>query len=113
MGALTSPATVHVAMKGVKGHESDLATIFWNTQTTRVYLQINNLPTPPPGMQYQLWAIDPQKGPLSIGVFDMKAGIIEMENALAAKAFAVTLEQYGGSVAPTMTNMYVIGNVSS
>jgi anti-sigma-K factor RskA len=113
IAAVTSPSTVHVEMKGVKGHQENLASIFWNTQTSHVYLQINNLPAAPSNMQYQLWAIDPKKGPVSIGVFDVKNGIIEMENAASAKAFAVTLEQQGGSAAPTMSNMYVLGNVNS
>ena len=88
--------------------------IYWNKQSQAVYLDIKNLPPPPSDKQYQLWFIDPSNKPVSAGVFDMKTGEwMKMVNAPAALAFAITLEPLGGSVNPTMDQMYVLGTVSS
>ncbi len=37
--------------------------------------------------------------------------LVAMKSVQAAQAFAVTLEPKGGSIVPTMEQMYVIGNV--
>ena len=61
--------------------------------------------------QYQLWALVGGK-PVDLGVFDADAAtkdMKEMESIAAAAAFAVTLEKRGGSPAPTMDEMMVIG----
>lgn len=60
---------------------------------------------------YQLWAIVAGK-PVDLGVFDASAdstGLKEMKPVAEAQAFAVTLENRGGSPTPTMENMMVVG----
>jgi anti-sigma-K factor RskA len=89
------------------------ATVYWNSSTKDVYLLINNpLPKPAADKQYQLWAIVDGK-PVDAGVFDMTEGVslMKMKNILVAQAFAITLEQKGGSATPTMP-MYVMGKVT-
>lgn len=114
LAMLSDPNTVKIAMKGTPKSPESLAMIYWNKQSQTVYLDIKNLPAAPSDKQYQLWFIDPSNKPVSAGVFDMKTGEwIKMVNAPAAVAFAVTLEPRGGSVGPTMDQMYVIGMVSS
>jgi anti-sigma-K factor RskA len=114
LAMLSDPNTVKIAMKGTPKSPESLAMIYWNKQSQTVYLDIKNLPPAPSDKQYQLWFIDPSNKPVSAGVFDMKTGEwIRMVNAPAAVAFAVTLEPRGGSVNPTMDQMYVIGMVSS
>ncbi len=87
------------------------ATVLWDANSKDVYLSVNNLPKAPEGMQYQLWAIEDGK-PVSAGMYsedkDMK---IALANITKAQAFAITLEKKGGSEAPTMENMYVMGGV--
>jgi len=111
---LSDPNTVRIEMKGTPKSPESLAMIYWNKQSQTVYLDIKNLPTPPSDKQYQLWFIDPSNKPVSAGMFDVKTGEwIKMVNAPAALAFAVTLEPRGGSMNPTMDQMYVIGMVNS
>jgi anti-sigma-K factor RskA len=87
-------------------------TVYWDTRTKDVYLAVNRLPAPSADQQYQLWALVDGK-PVDAGVFDLKegAGMTKMKNIPRAQAFAITLEKKGGSPAPTMTMMYVMGKV--
>lgn len=65
--------------------------------------------------QYQLWAMVDGK-PVDLGVFDMKAddaGMKRMKAVEEAEAFAVTLEPRGGSEAPTMDQLMVMGQPAS
>ena len=88
---------------------SSLATIYWNKNSSKVYLLVNALPKPASDKQYQLWAIVDGK-PVSAGVFNMdQAGaMLKMTNVTKAEAFAVTLEKSGGSEIPQGA-MYVLG----
>ncbi len=99
-----------VKMKGISGKESSLATVYWDQRTKDVYLFTNNLPPAEAGKQYQLWAIVDGK-PVDAGVIGTCDGLCKLKNIPAAQAFAVTLEKAGGSAAPTMTAMYVMGKV--
>lgn len=111
---LTDVNTVRVTMKGTAKSPASMAFVYWNTASKAVFLDIKTLPPAAANQQYQLWFIDPQAGPVSAGVFDLKTGeIMQMTNATAAAAFAVTLEPIGGSINPTMDQLYIIGTVES
>lgn len=111
---LTDASTVRVTMKGTDKSPASIALIYWNTESKAVYLDIKTLPPAAADKQYQLWFIDPKAGPVSAGVFDVKTGeMMKMINAPAAAAFAVTLEPRGGSINPSMDQMYVVGTVNS
>ena len=111
---LTDPNTIRIPMGGTPLSPQSLAMIYWNKTSQSVYLDIKSLPENPPDKQYQLWFIDPSNKPVSAGIFDAKTGAwLKMTDAPDAVAFAVTLEPRGGSVNPTMDQMYVIGKVSS
>jgi len=99
-----------VKMKGVSGKETSLATVYWDTRTKDVYLFSNNLPPAESGKQYQLWAIVDGK-PVDAGVIGDCQGLCKLRNIQSAQAFAITLENAGGSPAPTMSSMYVMGKV--
>lgn len=91
-----------------------LATVYWNQGNKEVYLLVNNMPQPAPGKQYQLWALVDGK-PVDAGVFDTgtESSFVKMKNIPNAQAFAITLENTGGSSSPTMEQMYVLGNVKT
>ncbi len=104
---------VNITMKGVKGRENNIATVFWNSQTKDVYLISNKMFKAPEGRQYQLWAIVDGK-PVDAGMvaYDCN-GVCRMSKKIDhAQAFAITLEKEGGSVVPTMDQMYVFGKAS-
>ena len=101
-----------VDLKGMEISPSSLATVYWNPNSKQVMLSVDNLPVPPPDKQYQLWALKDGK-PIDAGIFDMdKDPMHPMTIPIdAADAFAVTLEKKGGSPAPTLTQLYVMGKI--
>ena len=110
---LVDPNTKTVTMKGVPQFADLQATVYWNPQTKHVLLAANELPAQPSDKQYQLWAIVDGK-PVDAGVFDTlpENGVLQkMKDFDSAQAFAITLENRGGSPTPTMEAMYVIGNI--
>lgn len=108
-------AVIKMAAKGVatSPDPNSMATIYWDTRTKDVFLLINNMPQPTTGKQYQLWAIV-DGHPVDAGMVDMSAGVpvVKMKNIPKAEAFAVTLENNGGSANPTMEQLCVFGKVS-
>jgi anti-sigma-K factor RskA len=106
-----NPDMKKVVLAGVDKHPESKATVLWDTNSKDVYLNVNSLPKAPEGMEYQLWAISDGK-PVSAGMYsEDKDGRIALANIPNAQAFAITLEKKGGSEAPTMENMYVMGGV--
>ena len=101
--------STNIKLNGVPAHPGMLANVYWD-KSKKVYLKVNNLPSAPAGQQYQLWAIVDGK-PVSAGMFDGSKpdSIQSMAVIDKAQAFAITLEKAGGSAAPTMENMMVMG----
>ena len=102
-----------INLKGLeKSLTSDVIT-FWNPDTKKVYVKIENLPVPPSNKQYQLWALSNGK-PINAGMMDVDPSdktLHPMRDIEDAQAFAITLEPKGGSVNPTMSEMYVMGSI--
>jgi len=100
-----------IRMHGVQRHPNNSAMVFWDKRTKDVYLMADNLPQPPQGMQYQLWAIVDGK-PVDAGLINMDTGnmLEPLKNIPLAQAFAITLEKAGGSESPNVDAMYVMGN---
>jgi anti-sigma-K factor RskA len=98
-----------IAMKGQPVAPQSLTTVYWNKQTKDVFLLVNALPKPVSGKQYQLWAIV-DGTPVDAGLLNADAadGLVKMKNIPKAQAFAITLENIGGSKTPTMP-IYVVG----
>jgi len=109
---IRNPRMKAVKLPGVSSNPSSMCTVYWDTQTKDVYLMVNNLPKPAPGMQYQLWAMVDGK-PVDAGMLDMDKDnmVVKMKNIPSATAFAVTLEKQGGSPTPDMNAMYVMGTI--
>lgn len=100
-----------VALPGVEGKEGQMATVYYDTQSGDVYLFPVKLDAPPTDKQYQLWAIvDGQ--PVDAGLLDANCdGICQLKNVKNPQAFAITLEQKGGSEVPTLSAMVVLGGI--
>ncbi|MBC3542145.1 anti-sigma factor domain-containing protein [Rufibacter sediminis] len=113
LGVLRNPKTLAVKLNGVTQHPDAQATVFWNQETKEVYFDGASLPAAPTGKQYQLWALAQGK-PIDAGVVKTTdSTLLRMKSIEEAQAFAVTLEPEGGSVNPTLEEMYVMGNSSS
>ena len=89
------------------------ATIYWNTSKKEVYINASQLQALAENEQYQLWAIVDGK-PVDAGVFateEVQKGIVKMKDAANVQAFAITIEKKGGSLAPTLEKMVLMGEV--
>jgi hypothetical protein len=109
MAILKDPMYKIVNLKGLKVAPDSKAMVCWCPTDKTVYVEIEKLPAPPQGMQYQLWAIVDGK-PVSEGMLSMTNGLHRMENVDNVQAFAVTLEKAGGSPSPK-GDMYVMGTI--
>ncbi len=101
---------MRIEMKAMPGRGQNEATLLWDTKTKYVYVYASNLQQAPAGKQYQLWAIVNGK-PVNAGMISSCAGLCKMDKIDHAEAFAITLENEGGTKNPTMTEMYVMGKV--
>lgn len=102
-----------VTLKGTPQAPQATAKIFWMKNTGQVYVDPRDLPAPPSGKQYQLWAIVDGK-PVDAGMVSTEKGnyvIQKMKSFGKADAFAITLEKAGGSPTPTMSEMVVISEL--
>ncbi|MEP7145802.1 MAG: anti-sigma factor [bacterium] len=101
-------------LKGLEKSPNSNVVAFWNPENKKLYVKVVNLPVPPPDKQYQLWALNNGK-PIDAGVMTevdpSDKSLHEMKSMEDAQAFAVTLEPAGGSVNPTMDQMYVMGKL--
>jgi anti-sigma-K factor RskA len=110
-----NPNVKMAAMKGLEPSPASFATVYWDTTSKDVYLLVNNLPKPASDKQYQLWALFDGK-PIDVGMIDNDAFtgekklLLQMKNVRGAQAFAITLEEKGGSPTPKGP-MYTLGNL--
>jgi len=112
MQLMAAPGMLKVSMPGITGKEGNLVTLFWDTNTKDVYVLANKLPKAPAGKQYQLWALVDGK-PVDAGMLGDCTDLCQLKPVLKAQAFAITLENTGGSPTPHLDQLYVMGNVKS
>lgn len=105
---------LHVRMDGTDLSPESFANVFWNTKTNSVFISVDNLPEPPHGHQYQLWAIKAGQSPIDAGIFDHTKLIQELKVIKGqVAAFAVTLEVEGGTPNATVDKTFVKGLLKS
>ena len=94
-----------VALAGTPAAPAARARVLFNAASRRVYVDVQRLPAPPAGRQYQLWALNNGK-PVDAGLLTADAAsgarLARMKDVARAQAFAVTLEPVGGSASPTL-----------
>lgn len=105
-----------VELAGQAAAPQSSAKVYWNKQTEVVYIDAANLPEPPEGMVYQVWSLKLSPlTPTSIGLLDNFVAnnqhIFAVEKTGDAEAFGITLEPKGGSLTPTMEQLYTLGKV--
>ncbi|MDR6968396.1 hypothetical protein J2X31_002419 [Flavobacterium arsenatis] len=105
-----------VALGGQAISPESKAKVYWNQATQSVYVDASGLPEPPEGMVYQVWALKLNPlTPTSIGLLeDFKANEARLFNVNStgeAEAFGITLEPAGGSLTPTLEQLYTLGKV--
>jgi anti-sigma-K factor RskA len=106
---MRDPAITTITLKATDSTKYYMAHVFWNKYTRQTFIDVSDLPTPPEGKQYQLWALVSGQ-PVDAGVFEMTtdSGMQKVKPVQNADMWAVTMEPKGGSVSPTMDQMYLI-----
>jgi anti-sigma-K factor RskA len=105
-----------VALGGQAVSPESKAKVYWNQATQTVYVDAAGLPEPPQGYVYQVWALKLNPlTPTSIGLLDNftanDSRLFAVSNTSGAEAFGITLEPAGGSVSPTLEQLYTLGKV--
>jgi anti-sigma-K factor RskA len=106
-----------VTLGGQAVSPTSFAKVYWNKDTKTTYIDAAGLPKPPKGMVYQVWALklSPVLTPTSIGLLSDFEGnsqkIFAVDRTNEAEAFGITLEPAGGSLTPTMEQLYTLGKV--
>jgi len=106
-----------VTLGGQAVSPTSFAKVYWNKETKTTYIDAAGLPAPPKGMVYQVWSLklSPVLTPTSIGLLDNfetnSQKIFAVSQTDSAEAFGITLEPAGGSLTPTMTQLYTLGKV--
>jgi anti-sigma-K factor RskA len=109
---ISNPKFKAIALNGMNSMATHSALIHWNAETNEVYFDAQAMPMSPINKQYQLWAIVNGK-PVNAGMIDLASTTVfqKMKLIKGAQAFAVTIENMGGSQSPTIETMCLLGNV--
>jgi anti-sigma-K factor RskA len=114
---LSSSDTVKVALASAGAPIVPQGKAFYHPSKGLVFYYAANLPALPSNQRYQLWLVPGRGNPISAGVFDIDAKgngsvvLPSLPSGLTAKAFAVTIEPWGGVPQPTGKKV-LIGLVS-
>ena len=91
----------------VAAYQTATAVVVWDQDRKNGVLQLDKLPPPAPGKDYQLWVIDPKIAqPVSAGILSVpNNGLIRASFHTAAPiesaaAFAISVEKTGGAAKP-------------
>ena len=104
---IIEPEAQRVTLVSVKTPAQPQGKAFYLRKRNSLVFVANNLPPVPPQKAYELWLIPVQGAPIAAGVFKPDAhGSATVVNpplpaGVEAKAFAITVENEGGSSAPT------------
>ena len=107
---------IQVALGGQEVAPNAFAKAYYNKETKEVFIDAAGLPAPPEGKVYQVWGLklDPLT-PKSIGLLNnftaSNSKVFKVDKADDAEAFGITLEPAGGSVSPTLEQLYTLGKV--
>jgi anti-sigma-K factor RskA len=106
------PSVKWLAMMEPKDPSHCLAHIYWDSVSAKTFLLVGNIPQPVSDKHFQLWALL-SNHPINLGMFDIKkqGKLIRMKNVQRADMFIITIEQKGGSPAPSMQTMYAVGKL--
>ena len=113
LAEVQKPETRKILLNSKRGIADEMAVVFMNVKTEEVMLYTKQLASLPSNQQYQLWALVNGK-PINMGVFDANDSLQNAKKfpeLMQAQAFAITIEQKGGSASPTMEQMVVLGAI--
>ena len=109
---LQNPDFKVITLAGQPVYPTAKALIYFDKNKKEVYLSALKLPKAPTGKQYQLWAFVNGK-PVDAGLIDENGNVLKMKSFDKVEAFAISLEETGGSTteAGPKGAVYVVGAV--
>lgn len=92
------------------------AKIYYNSDDAVAYIDTNGLPEAPREKTYQVWSLIMEPlTPTSMGLIsssnEVASGIFRFDNVPPPEAIGITLEPAGGSEGPTLSQLYILGQV--
>lgn len=116
LAVIIDPNNTVVTLVGQTVSPESSAKVYWNKETQSVYVDASGLAEPPKGMVYQVWSLKLNPlTPTSIGLLDQfkdnTEHFFEVSKTAEAEAFEITLEPTGGSITPTIEQLYTLGKV--
>ncbi|MEY4877127.1 MAG: hypothetical protein RL708_2276 [Bacteroidota bacterium] len=102
-----------IMMMPVSSAHHEMACVYYNPLTHKLYIDNCGLPNPGEDKTYQLWAMKNGK-PISAGLLDREMynkGLQAFANVDGVEAFAITIEDKGGAALPTLSALQVAGNI--
>ncbi|GAB4023562.1 hypothetical protein GCM10028808_74330 [Spirosoma migulaei] len=116
LALLRQPGLRTLELRGNEKAPQGTMLVLWNTRTHQVAVDVRSLPALPSDKQYQLWSMVNGK-PVDAGVFEATNGtaVIQRLNRSVSRAdaFAVTVENRGGSPTPTLSTLLALATVNS
>jgi hypothetical protein len=113
LGLLQNPAVREVKLPLITDANTAAATVYWHGESNDVYFLQNNLQAPAAGKQYQLWAqVEGKMVDAGMITWNADGGqLVKMHNMPRAEAFAISLENEGGSPTPTLSAVVALGKI--
>jgi hypothetical protein len=114
LALVMKPGSKLITLKGDDEKAPDaLVSLVLNKDAKELFIVSSNLPVPPMGQQYQVWALN--KGKFSsAGVFEVSPEGFEMQKLSSVEevdSFMITLESAGGSKEPSVDAIYLRGKI--
>ncbi|MEZ4885013.1 MAG: anti-sigma factor [Chitinophagales bacterium] len=81
-----------IRMVAFNDAQEGVASIYWDTETQKVFLDVLNLPAPPNDKDYHLWAIKEGQS-MDVGIVKIDEGMQQLKDVADADSFVVTLEE--------------------
>jgi hypothetical protein len=106
--ALTAPTAQRVTLTTGKTPPTPSARAVYLASRAALILQASNMQPLPPNKTYELWIIPASGAPIPAGLFRPDASgsgsvvLPSIPQGVQAKAFGITIENEGGSTAPTL-----------
>ncbi|NBC08990.1 MAG: hypothetical protein GVY26_17500 [Bacteroidetes bacterium] len=98
---MNAPKTLVVPLGGTAMEPEARAIAYYNAESQKAYINTSNLPAPPKGKTYQLWA-DVEGEMISMGVIEQQPEPQPVQYVDHAESLNITLEPEGGSEEPTV-----------
>ncbi|MBX2817318.1 MAG: anti-sigma factor [Saprospiraceae bacterium] len=104
-------STSHVHLAGTRNAPQAIGVVYWNEARQEAMFRIVNLPSPPPGMSYQMWA-DVDGEMKDLGVLQNGSGTwLELPFIENAESLNLTLEEGSGSKHPNTDQIVISGKI--